>query len=205
MTDTTDAERPTDVERTRHIEDEEIEAVVRHYDDPDHPDALSLPDARDLLAAVQRAIESRWDDHLTGVRRGDLEVVRDTGGIVVLLDPSRSEWDRLLDAIDRYDQVDRTILRVVHHQATERLLDRECDGVDPVVARKPPDPEAGQRLAEAVLQHLVRRGVPVDEAWAYYGVEIRDRPVREWADRCGIEDRVTVADAVDTARDRLDG
>lgn len=197
MTDTTDAER------TRHIEDEEIEAVVDHYDDPDHPDALSVPEARDLLAAVQRAIESRWDDYLTAVRRGDLDVVRDTGGVVVLQDPSRSEWDRLLDAIDRYDQVDRTILRVVHHQAAKRLLDREFDGVDPVVARKPSDAEAGQRFGDAIMLHLLREGVPADEAWAYYGVEIRGRPVREWADRCGIEDRVTVADGVDTARDRL--
>lgn len=199
MTDT------IDVERTRHIEDEEIEAVVRHYDDPDHPDALSVPDARDLLALVQRAIESRWDGYLSAVRRGELDVVRDTGEVVVLQDPSRSEWGRLLDAIDRYDQVDRTILRVVHHQAAERLLDRDFDGVDPVAARKPADADAGQRLTEAVLQHLVRRGVPADEALAYYGVEIRGRPVREWADHCGIEDRVTVADAVDTARDRLDG
>lgn len=199
MTDT------IDVERTRHIEDDEIAAVVRHYDDPDHPDALSVREARELLAAVQRAIESRWDEYLSAVRRGELAVVRDTGGVVVLQDPSRSDWHRLLDAIDRYDQVDRTILRVIHHQAAERLLDREFDGVDPVVARKPADPESGQRLTEAVLQHLVRRGVPADEAWAYYGVEIRGRPVREWADRCGIEERVTVADAVETARDRLDG
>lgn len=198
MTDTTDAER------TRHLEDEEIAAVIDHYDDPDHPDALDVPEARELLARVQDAIESRWDDLLADVRRGDLEVVRDTGAVVVLQDPSRGEWDRLLDAVDRYDQVDRTILRVTHHQAARRLLDREFDGVDPVLARKPPDGEAGQRLAEAILQHLQREGVPADEAWAYYGVEIRGYPVREWANRSGIEDRVQVADAVDTARDRLE-
>lgn len=199
MTDTTDAER------TRHIEDEEVAAVIDHYDDPDHPDALDVPEARELLSTVQEAIESRWDGLLTDVRRGDVEVVRDTGAVVVLQDPSRDEWDRLLDAVGRYDQVDRTILRVTHHQAARRLLDREFDGVDPLVARKPSDGDAGQRLAESILQHLQRRGVPADEAWAYYGVEIRGYPVREWADRCGIEDRVRVADAVDTARDRLEG
>lgn len=197
MTDTTDAER------THHIEDEEIAAVIDHYDDPEHPDALDVPEARALLSRVQDAMESRWVDLLADVRRGDLEVVRDTGAVVVLQDPSRGEWDRLLDAVERYDQVDRTVLRVTHHQAARRLLDREFDGVDPVLARKPADGEAGQRLTEAILHHLQSEGVPVEEAWAYYGVEIRGYPVSEWADRSGIDDRVRVADAVDTARDRL--
>lgn len=188
---------------TRHLQDDEIRAVIDHYDDPEHPDALDVAEARALLADVQEAVEAEWDDLLADVREGGLEVVRDTGAVVVLQDTSRSRWDRLLDTVGRYDQVDRTIVRVVHHQATRRLLDRDVDGADPLVVRKPADGDAGQRFAEAVVNGLLREGVPADEAWAYYGVEVRGIPVREWADRCGVDDRVRVADAAETARDRL--
>lgn len=193
----------TDVGLTRHVTDEEIRAVVDHYDDPAHPDAMDVAGARERLAAIQRALESRWDDHLAAIREGDLEVVRDLGRVVVLQDPSRREWDRLLDSVDCHDHVDRTILRVTHHQAASRLLDRSVEGVDPVVARKPADGDAGQRFAEAVVDGLLRSGLPADEAWAYYGVELRGHPTREWAARCGRDDHVAVADAVETARDRL--
>lgn len=188
---------------TRHLTDEEISAVVDHYDDPAHPDALDVAAAREGLAAVQESLEAAWDDHLAAVRRGDLEVAADEGAVVVLQDPDRTRWDRLLDAIDCHDGVERTILRVVHHQAATRLLDRAFEGVDPIVVRKPADGDAGQRYLEAVLDHLLRRGLSTGEAWAYYGVELRGYSTREWARRCGREDHVAVADAVETARDRL--
>lgn len=194
----------TNDERTRHVEDEVVRAVVEHYDDPDHPDALGVDDVRELLAAVQGTVESRWADYLAAVRDGDLGVIRDTGAVVALRDPSRREWTRLLDAVDCHDQVARTVVRVSHHQAAERRLDREFDDADPILVRKPADPEAGQRLAEALVNRLLDGGVPPDEAWAYYGVAVRGYPVDEWAERGGFDDRVTVADAVETARDRLD-
>ena len=193
----------TPEDRTRHVDDELIRAVVEHYDDPEHPDALDVPAVRELLAAVQRTVESRWDDYLAAVRDGDLEVVRDTGGVVVLRDPSRREWTRLLDAVDCHDQVARTVVRVCHHQAAGDRLDREFGDADPILVRKPPDPEAGQRLAEALVNRLLDAGVPPGEAWAYYGVAVRGYDLEAWADRGGFEDRVTVADAVETARDRL--
>ena len=196
---------PNAAELTRHVTDEEIRAVVDHYDDPEHPDAMDVAGARERLAEVQRALEERWDDYLAAIREGDLEVVRDLGEVVVLQDPSRREWDRLLDSIDCYDQVDRTIIRVTHHQAASRLLERSVEGVDPVVVRKPADGDAGQRFAEAVVDGLLRRGVPAGEAWAYYGVAIRGYSTREWAERCGRDDHVAVADAVETAGDRLGG
>lgn len=197
MTDTTAAEP------TRHVTDEEIRAVVDHYDDPEHPDAMDVDTARELLARIQESMEARWADHQAAIREGDLEVVRDVGDVVVLQDRTRREWDRLLDAIDCHDQVDRTILRVVHHQAATRLLERSVEGVDPILARKPADGDAGQRFAEAVVDALLRSGLPAAQAWAYYGVVIRGYSTREWAERCGRDDHVAVADAVETARDRL--
>lgn len=192
-------------ERTRHVEDEVIRTVVEHYDDPDNPDALDVAGVREWLNAVQRAVESRWDDYLAAVRDGDLEVVRDTDGVIVLRDPSRREWTRLLDAVDCYGQVARTVVRVSHHRTAGRLLDGEFGDADPILVRKPTDSESGQRLAEALVNRLLDAGVPPAEAWAYYGVAVHGCAVDEWADRGGFDDRVTVADTVETARDRIGG
>lgn len=189
---------------TRHVTDEDLRAVIDHYDDPAHPDALDVPDARERLAAVQAEIKASWDVHLAAVRRGDLAVVADHGAVVVLADHTRSAWVRLLDAIDCHDGVERTILRVAHHQAATRLQDRSFDGADPILACKPPESEAGQRFLAAQFDHLLRSGIPAAEAWAHYGVEIRGHSTREWAVRSGRDGSAAVADAVQAARDHLD-
>lgn len=189
---------------TAHIDDEEIAAVIDHYDDSDHPDALSVSEVRDLLAELQATLEERWDEYMASIRTGDIDVVCDTGVVIVLRDTDRTEWNDLLDEMELYDQVDRTILRMSHHLAAERLSDRDFEGVDPIVLRKPDSAEAGQQFVEAVINHLLREGVLPNEAWAYYGVDVRGYDGREWMDRCGYEDRVTVADAVETARDELE-
>ena len=203
-------ERGTTDERgmTAHFTDAEIQAVVEHYDDPEHPDALSVPEVRELLAALQERIEGTWSDHVDAIREGALEVARDTGETIVLRDAKRRWWDRLLDDLEVYDQVDRTIVRVTHHQAARRLVDADgsvdLEGSDPVVVHKPADAEAGQQLVEAVIESLLRRGVPEDEAWAYYCVDVRGLSGRVVAERCGFDDRLSVADAVETARARLE-
>lgn len=192
-----------DDDRTRHIEDEVLRAVIDHYDDPDHPDALTMPKARELLATIQRTFEDRWDEYVRRIRVGDIVVVRDEASVVVLRDESRRVWEELLDATGRYDRVDRTIARVAHHQATARRLGREIEDADPLLVRKPHAANAGQRLTEAVINRLLGVGVPAEEAWAYYGVEVRGYSPEEWVERGGYDDRMRVADAVENARAHL--
>lgn len=186
-----------------HVEDDVIGAVVDHYDDPDHPDALSVADARGLLESLQALLADRWSAYVDGVREREVEVVRDTGAAIVLQDTERREWNRLLDDLQLYDQVDRTILRMCHHQAASRIVDRGFEGVDPIVAGKPDSALAGQELVEAIVDSLLREGVRPGPAWAYYGVDVRGFTAREWMERSGFEDRLSVADAVETARDEL--
>lgn len=188
---------------TDHFTDEEIAAVIDHYDDPDHPDALSVSAVRARLGTLQTHLEADWEAHLDAVRSGTLDVARDTGDVVVFRDDGRTAWNRLLDDRGWYDSVDRTILRVVHHQAATRLTDREFDGSDPIVAAKPAGAESGQRFVEALINRFLDAGLLPNEAWAYYGIEIRGYDGRVWADRCGYEDRIAVADAVETARAKL--
>lgn len=186
-----------------HFTDEEIQAVIDHYDDPEHPDALTISDARELLATLQETLEDEWDEYTTAIREDTLSVARDTGSLVVFEDPERTRWTQLLDAVQLYNQVERTILRVIHHQAAKRLTERDFDGTDPLVVRKPQSALAGQRLVEAVVNALRADGLTADEAWTYYAIDLRGYDADEWLERGGYEDRITVADTVERARDKL--
>lgn len=186
-----------------YVEDDVVATVVEHYDDPDHPDALSAADARELLESLQELLEDRWPAYVDAIRTREVEVIRDVGPAVVLHDPDRREWNRLLDDLELSDHVDRTVVRMCHHRAARRLTDRVFEGVDPVVAGKPDDPFAGQAFVEAVVDSLLLAGVRPGDAWAYYGVDVRGYAYEEWAERAGYDGRTSVADAAETARDVL--
>lgn len=186
-----------------HVDDEVIAAVVDHYDDPEHPDALSVEEVRELLGDLQVAVDDDWDDVLEAVRERRVRVTVDEGDVVVFRDTERRLWNDLLDDVGVTDRVARTVLRVTHHQTADRLVDRRFEGSDPLVVRKPARAEAGQRFVEAAVESLLRQGVPPEEAWAYYCVDVRGLSGRELVERGAFEDRLSVADAVETARDRL--
>ncbi len=192
------------VRSSEHITDGEIEAVIDHYDDPSHPDALTVEAAREHLGAIQRWFLAEWEDHLADVRNRTLKIAADTGDSIVLHDPERRFWDRLLDEMELYDSVGRTILRVIHHQAGERIAGRSFDGTDPVVVAKPERADAGQRFLEAAIAALVGAGLSHAEAWAYYGIEIRGYGTDGWTESGFGDDRIGLADAVERAREKLD-
>lgn len=205
LDDATDAiDDPAGEARTGHVTDDDVRTVLEHYDNPEHPDALSLSDVRARLATIQAGLEDDWPGVLTAIREGHLVVTSDDGRVAVLRDTERRWWDERLDALEVYDGVERTVLRVTHYRTATRLIpEADFDGSDPIVVRKPADAEAGQRFAEAVVTSLRRRGLPPEEAWAYYGVEVRGYDGAEWADRKGHDDRLHVAEAVEAARERL--
>lgn len=194
----TEPDRPAE-----RIADTEIEAVIDHYDDPSHPDSLTVDGARGHLEAIQTLFRTQWESRLSAVRSGDLRVAVDTGDTVVFHDPTRRAWDSLLDEAQLYDSVDRTILRVVHHQAGCRLADAEFDGTDPIVVAKPPRAEAGQQFVEAVIASLSGQGLSLTEAWAYYGIELREYEASAFAEKAFGGDRIALADAVERARETL--
>ncbi len=187
-----------------HFEDSEIEAVIEHYDDPSHPDALDVETTRKHLGKIQRTLAESWADRMDAVRSGALTVAADLDALLVLRDPERRAWDRLLDGMELYDSVARTVLRVVHHQAATRLSERSFDGSDPIVVKKPDRAVAGQLLVESVLARLTNRGLTATEAWAYYGIELTGTAPDRWVEYGPFEDRIALADAVERARDKLE-
>jgi len=141
---------------------------------------------------------------MESVRKGRLGVAADLGDTVVLYDPERRAWEELLDALELYDSVARTVLRIVHHQAATRLTDRSFDGTDPIVARKPDSAAAGQLFVESVVAALLDRGATAREAWAYYGIEITRTDPERWIDYGGCDSRVELADTVERAREKFE-
>ncbi len=196
---------PTDPDRSdQRITDDEIEAVIDHYDDPSHPDALTVETARGHLETIQRWFLDEWETRLLDVRERRLEIASDVGDSIVFHDPKRRIWNRLLDDLNLYDSVDRTVLRVIHHRAGERIAGASFDGTDPIVVAKPRRTDAGQRFLEAVVGALTDAGLAHAEAWAYYGIEIRGYEAKEWKDSGFTDDRIGLADAVERAREKLD-
>ena len=188
---------------TAQFNDDEIEAVINHYDDPSHPDAVTVAGARAQLSEIQTTIERRWDEWLESIREGEITVTAETGDLFVFHDSERQVWNRLLDGIEQYDGVARTILRIVHHQAGTRLLDRSFEGSDAIVVRKPQDASAGQRFVESVIASLTARGLTAGEAWSYYGIEIRGLTADEWLEYGPYDGKIELSDTVERARDKL--
>lgn len=190
-----------------HINDKTIEAALdKHGGDPDHPDALTVADVRELLAHIQTDAEVGWADWMDGVEDGSAQVIADDGDTIVL---DTGEEDLATMALDSYDgplTVDDIAVRVVqtvHHRVAQDLAPEYNWGYTyPYVMAKPDGTEAGQRYVEAVVNDLQRRGCSPGQAWAYYGVEIRGKSQSAWGRRQG-RDQSQVSKAYKKAKRNL--
>ena len=192
---------------TDYVDDAIIEDALAQHGDPDHPEALTVDDVRELLAHVQHNVEAVWGEWLDSIERTDTFVVAQDDDVVVLDTGERDAVCRALEAYDGPVTVDDTAERVVssvHHRVAEQI-DREYSwGVTyPLVVRLPADGEAGQRFVEAAVNGLQRRGLAPGQAWAYYGVAIRGESRNAWGARKGDADHKNVSDALDKATQTL--
>jgi uncharacterized protein YoaH (UPF0181 family) len=193
--------------RTDYVTDEAIEGAIDQHDDPDHPDALTVEDARDLLAHVQSDAETVWAEWMDSIERNDSHVVAEDDGVVVLDTGERDAVSRALETYDgpvTVDDIAERVVSSVHHRAAEQIdTEYNWGHTYPLVVRKPESFDAGQRYVEAVVNGLQARGLSPGQAWAYYGVEIRDNSQRSWGFRKGDYDNKNVGDALETAREKL--
>ena len=91
----------------------------------------------------------------------------------------------------------------VMHSVAKRLTDYIWGYSHPLVIAKPDDFDSGRRFSEAVVNGLINEGLSPGQAWAYYGVEIRDNSRNQWAKRCGYFDHWAVSEAVRKAKKKL--
>lgn len=185
---------------TGHVDDATIEGAIQQHDDPDHEDALSVEDVRDLLAHVQYDTEAVWDEWMDNIERNDSHVVAQVDGVIVIDTGERDTVPRALEIYDgpvEVDDIAERVVSTVHHRIAEQIDSQYNWGVSyPRVVRVPDDEETGQRLTEAVVNNLMTRGLSPGQAWGVYGVKIRGNSRNQWATRCGYSDHSAVSEAV---------
>lgn len=192
------------------ITDADIQAAIEQHDDPQHPDALTVAEVRELLhVVVQKDAEAAWSEWMDNIERDDSRVVADDGDTVVLSTGEYKVYDEILDRLAddltdvEYDDIAADVVSAAIHNAAERLSDYDW-GVDyPIVIAKPDGVRDGEDYTTAVINSLLRRGLSPGQAWAYYGVEIRGYSRNQWASRCGYNDHSAVSEALRKAKAKL--
>lgn len=186
---------------TEHIRDEEIESAIARHDDTDHPEVTTLEEARNLLAEIQFSFERYWMEFMDLVEDGDLEVVEDTGDVLVLADHTGHGWGDELSELDA-DRVTASVLESTHHAAANRLVSYSWSTSDPFVIRKPDGVQNGQRYVEAVMNFLISEGLSPGQAWSVYGVHVAGHSRNAWAVMCGYSDHSAVSEPLRKAKEK---
>lgn len=182
---------------------DEIVEAIEMKDDPDHPDALTVSEARVLLGDIQNGIENGWADWMDILEEGATELVYEGDDVLVFADHSGHVFGEKLDLAEIEDRTDRTILSAIHHASASKLTDYSWSTAHPIVVAKPQSFEAGQHLVEAVVNHYQNRGLSPGQAWAVYGVKIRGNSRNMWAHRVGDSDHSQVAKAYRKAAEKI--
>ncbi|MFW5896198.1 MAG: hypothetical protein ACOCUA_02320 [archaeon] len=189
-----------------YIDDGTIEAAIDQYDDPDHPDALTVADVREMLAVVSQSHREGWDITMDNVEDGDTRLVAETDDLLVL-DTGAHETaieDYELVTGEDLDTIERRVLsQVIHALAGEHAPEHNWGVAHPAVMVKHDGVGDGERYVEAVINSLCDRGLSPGQAWAYYGVEIRGNSRNQWARRMGYDDHSTVSESVRKAKAKL--
>lgn len=185
---------------TVHVDDETIEAAIESNYDEYNPDWLSVDEARDLLAAIQRSWEAVWDIHMDALEGGDLELVAANGDLLVFADHSGTMWGNEfthgeLEERD-LDRAAKRAIKQVHHEVAKQYTDYAWETSDPFVIRKPDSFEAGQRFVEAFVNGLKQQGLSPGRAWAVYGVHVAGHSRNQWASMNGYSDHSSVSEAL---------
>lgn len=185
---------------TRHVDDETIEDATESNYDEYHPDWLTVDEARDLLAAIQRSWEAVWDIHMDALENGDLELVAASGDVLVFADHNGTMWGNEFthgELEDRdLDRAAKRTIKQVHHAVAKQYTDYPWETSDPFVIRKPDSFDAGQRFVEAFINGLRQQGISPGRAWAVYGVHVAGHSRNQWASMNGYSDHSPVSEGL---------
>lgn len=137
------------------VTDEEIEAAIESKDDPEHPDAYTVEEVRDVLAAINAAILDFWDEHQDAIDDSAHEIVHEDRNVIVLAD-SGHFWTEQFRAMDIGDEdgILQSIIKTLQHTAARKNSDYSWSVSDPVVVRKTAAFGAGE---QQVLREVARR------------------------------------------------
>lgn len=183
------------------VTDDEIVAAIEQHDDPDHPEATTVSEARDHLNKIQESFEDYWSEHLDAIDEDHVSIVYEDDEAVVLADHTGHGWNEERFELDLRNSIVGDVLNSVHHKAAERLCDYSWSASDPFVVAKPD----GWRLGEFHVERRVAQiatSTEVSEAAAmdYWSVEIKGRSQSQWARMVG-KSQQTVSENIQKVED----
>lgn len=137
------------------VTDAEIEAAIERNDDPDHPDAYSVDEVRDVLEAINADILDYWSEHQDAIDDGAYELVHEDEEVIVLAEGGHF-WGTQFNAMDIGDEdgILQSIIKSLQHTAARNHCDYSWAAADPVVVAKPDEFRAGE---QHVLREIARR------------------------------------------------
>ncbi|PHQ38247.1 hypothetical protein DJ69_12920 [Halorubrum persicum] len=139
------------------VTDAEIEAAIAQKDDPDHEDAYTVEEIRDVLDKINGYIVNNWNLYQDAIDVDAQEIVHEDDGIMVLADHSGHFWNEQFNVMDLPDDehgILQSIVVSLHHDAARANCDFSWSVVYPVVVEKPSAFRAGE---QQVLREIARR------------------------------------------------
>lgn len=192
---------------TTHIADADITAAIEQHDDPDHPDALTVAEVRDVLAAIQTEhadyLQEFFDSDVLVHADEDMYVFANEGGRA--LDVALDQLD--VDQATAEGEIVRSVVASVYQRTAERVTDYDWSAADAIViGRGGPEAALSREEAtlsdDAVVRSLVARGLPTAQALDYWLVEERGLPMTQVATERGTTHQA-VSKNVRQAREKL--
>lgn len=180
----------------------DIKAAIQQQDDPDHPDAVTVAEVREVLTEIQRDHELFWDDHMDVLEDGTYTLVAETRESIVLSVPFGESLYISIKEAGVDDEILRDVIVNVMHRAAERLTDYNWGTRDPLVIAKPAGTNAGERLAQATIEWAVSEGCTPSQALDWYMTEHGRYSQNQWAAKRG-KDQSTVSGNVNEARGKI--
>jgi hypothetical protein len=162
--------------------DAEIEAAIEQNDDPDHPDAYTVGEVRNVLARINADILAHWDLHQDALDDGAYEIVHEDREVIVLAEGGHF-WSEQLDAMQIGDEngILYSIVVSLHHTAARKHCEHSWSVSTPVVVKKTGDVRAGE---QNVLREIARRTEEygtVSRAVDTLATEVHDWNKGDWA------------------------
>ena len=183
-------------DRTQHITDDDIEHGT------DGEAIQDINKVREALETFQRSAEETWSEHMDGIEQSHYWLVEETDDVIVL-GADDALYKEYLSPTG-HDTTDyHYAVSGVMHSVAKRLTDYNWGYSYPLVIAKPDDFDSGRLFTEAVVNGYINEGLSPEQAWAYFGVEIRDISPNQWAIGCGYSDHSAVSEAVRKAKKKL--
>lgn len=167
---------------TEHFTDDMIETAIKRKDDPDHEDAISVREVRQILLDIQKSLVEHWDMHLDTIDDGGLEIVHEDESMIVLADHTGHGWNEEFDAAGVENRTDQDVILDVVHQAAREHCDYSWMSRDPFVLRKPMVWQLGEMHARRTIAKLARDGGSIARGVDVWATQRQNQTLKSWGD-----------------------